>query len=401
LLDRRRVLVTALCLVVWRSLEQVPLAEVNTTFMTVRLYAPNPGGLFHAIGGSSIPFASYSLGSIGIRSYIYALMVVSLVPVISGRVAAMRMTVEGRVRLERWTRALALVLSLGQAYGFTLLMQTSGILPPNLDWFARLVVCLELASGTMIVLWLADLLDEFGLGFGYAAFVLYALGPVGLQVHRLADYATLPWPPLATFFKASALWAAVSVAVVVATVAFVRAIRVVRPPAHEKLKDRGTTVLNLLPSGVLRPPAFATAMMFLPPLYAGYVVSSHPEVARWITEFLMPYGPHVWNYALYLAVTSCLIVAFAVVVVGMDHSRTEIPAYLRRHMKRLAFIGGCFLALTVELVPFLERIITNAAGDAIPMSGFDAVLVVVVILAILTATEGRPAARTVVASPLP
>jgi preprotein translocase subunit SecY len=384
-------------------LDQIPAAGLSPDFMSARLQAPNPGGLFHAIGGSTLPFAPYSLGSIGIRSYIYALILVSVVPVISGRVAAMRKTVEGRRSLGRWTRALAVLLSLGQAYGFTVLMQNTRAVVwfVPLDWFTQLVICLEMAGGTVVALLLADLIDEFGLGFGYGAFLLFALGPVGMQVHRLADYASSPWPPFGTFFKASAIWALISVAVVVATVAFARAARFVHRPTEDKRGDHGSAELKLLQSGVLRPPAFAAAIMFLPPLYAGYLVSSQPEVARLINEFLTPYGPNVWNYALYLAIATCLIIASAVAIAGMDNSRTEIPKYVRPHITRLALIGGFFLALTVELVPVLERVITNAAGDAIPLSGFDVVLVVVVILTTLSAAQRRRVDRGVVASYLP
>jgi preprotein translocase subunit SecY len=89
------------------------------------------------------------------------------------------------------------------------------------------------------------------------------------------------------------------------------------------------------------------------------------------------------------------------VIAKMDHSRSEIPNHLRKHITRLAFIGGCFLALTVDVVPVLARVITNAAGQAIDLSGFAIVFTTVVILATLTAAQGRPTERRIVASPLP
>jgi preprotein translocase subunit SecY len=381
LLDWRRLTVTALCLVVWRALDQVPITEINRSFLFAFLHSQSTSGLFHAMGSGSVPFARYSLGAIGIAPYIYALVFVSLVPVRS---------------LRRWTRALAVALSLVQAYGLTLLMQSTvpALIEP--EWFPRLVVCLELASGTVIALFLADLIDEHGLGFGYAAFLLFALQPLAGQVHRLADYAALPWA-LTTFFKASVLWALISVGVVVATVAFVRAVRRVSAPTKEDSGEHDATELTLFPAGVLRPPLLAGVIVSLPLLYSGYLFSSNPAVARGIFDVWSPYSPNPWRLVLYLVIASCLVIALAVLIARVEHPRSEI----RKHITLLAFIGGCFLAVTVEVVPVLARVITTAAGQAIELSGFAVVFTTVVILATLTAAQDRPSTRRLVGSALP
>jgi len=47
----------------------------------------------------------------------------------------------------------------------------------------------------------------------------------------------------------------------------------------------------------------------------------------------------------------------------------------------------------VGVLPVLERIVSSAAGTTIPMSGFDAVLVAAVILAVVGSLEGSRAGR--------
>ena len=167
---------TALCLVAWRLLGQIPISDVTSAFITTRLDNLSGVGLFPAIGPNSNPLASYSVGEIGIAPYIEALIVMSLLTLISGRVRDMARNAEGRVTLTRWARALALLLTLGQAYGLTVLYQNT--IPPvfgPLDWFTRLAVCLELAGGTALMILLADAMDEFGLGFGNGALIFYVL----------------------------------------------------------------------------------------------------------------------------------------------------------------------------------------------------------------------------------
>src|SRR4029077_15613025 len=117
----------------------------------------------------------------------------TLVRAISQRIDSLTRHDEGRLRLQRWIRALAIALALGQAYGWTQLAQSEGALPGDIDWSARLIVCLELTAGTAIIILLASAIDEFGLGFGNAAPLIYAFEPVATEFHRLADlFASYP-----------------------------------------------------------------------------------------------------------------------------------------------------------------------------------------------------------------
>jgi preprotein translocase subunit SecY len=187
----------------------------------------------------------------------------------------------------------------------------------------------------------------------------------------------------------------ISVGVVVATVAFVRAVRRVSAPTQEDSGKDGETELTLFPAGVLRPPLLAGVIVSLPLLYSGYLFSSSPALARWIFDAWSPYSPNPWRLVLYLVIASCVVIALAVLIARVEHAPSEI----RKHITLLAFIGGCFLALTVEVVPVLARVITTAAGQAIELSGFAVVFTTVVILATLTAAQGGPAGRRIVGSP--
>lgn len=356
------------------------------------------GGPLHVFGGSSVPFGVYSLGSVGIAPYIYALLIISFLPAISRRGGHMQKTVEGRLSLARWTRALAVLLSLGQAYGVTVLIEQTVAAPINLGWFPRLAVCLELAGGTVIAIWLADSIDEHGLGFGYGALLLFVLRPVVGELHRLADYAAYSWS-LIELSKSIAIWTVASVAVVVATVAVVRAVRAVPPPAAKKSESSAATELPLLQSGVLRPTLFAAVLMSLPVYYAGSVATSHPQARQWIYQFWGPYGTTFWT-VLYGAIATCVVIALAMFVVKLDHLRAGTPNYLRAHIMRLAFLGGCFLALTVEMTPSVELAIARGAGPVIPLSGVSVVLTVVVVMAIVGAASHRADTRSNVASAL-
>src|SRR4029077_19526431 len=128
-IDGRALLVTAVCIVVWRLLDQIPLIDVTRLFIDRRLELYGQPGFFAAIGPNSLAFNSYSVGVEGIGPYINAVIIINLPAIISSRVRGLVRHAESRIRLQKWTRALALLLALGQAYGWTVLGQSVGALP--------------------------------------------------------------------------------------------------------------------------------------------------------------------------------------------------------------------------------------------------------------------------------
>jgi preprotein translocase subunit SecY len=373
-------------LVAWRALEQVPVAGLNPSVISQLLQSSNSTGLIHAIG-SGPPLARYSIVAMGIGPYINALIIVSVAAMVSQQVRTISESPEGRLRLQRWTRSLAVLLAMGQAYGWTELFQ-AGTVPPlvGMDWFSRLAIILQLTGGTMILVFLADTLDEVGLGFGNGAVLIYALSPVAGEVHRLA-YLFASTPSVEALYRPIAIWVAFSIVVVVASVTVLRS--ALRLPGVEDKdgKSAKPVELKLLMSGILRPPVFANAIMFLPVIVANYYAASNPGITRWIYDIATPIGPNPWTDVLYVAINSFLLIALAYFIVAGDFGRGGTPTELMTHIYRLTFIGGIFLAVTLVVLPFLEWNATRAAGTAIPLSGFSAVLVVAMILAVVGALE--------------
>ena len=372
---------TALCLVVWRLLDQIPVSDVTSNFITTRLSTlTNAPGFFVAIGPNSLVFASWSLGFEGIGPYVEALVLMSVLTVFSARLRDIAGDPDRRASIARWTRALAMGLALSQAYAFTLLYQNG--FPPvfgPLDWSARLAICLALAGGTALMILLADALDEFGLGFGYGAVIFYALGSLGLEVHRIADYFASA-PSLEALFRPVAVWTAFTVGLTVATVAVLLAVRRV-----------ATTELRLLWSGVLRPVQFAGALLSVPLLAANYYYARYPAEVQWIYANWRYFGSNLSPNVGYLLIHAGLLVGFALFVAAIDDRLMPVPSPLRPAVIRLAVLGGVFLALAVIAIPVADRLLTRAAGLAIPISGADVLLVVAVVLFAVRAIEGyRP-----------
>jgi preprotein translocase subunit SecY len=297
--------------------------------------------------------------------------------VILKRVRELAGTDQGRIRLRRWTRALAVALALVAADGGVNLLQSENAIAPNLDTFSRLAVMLELTGGTVIVMLLADLLDEFGIGFGYGAFLIYALGPVATQTHRLAGmFASAP--SVEALYVPVGIWLLFSIAVIAGAAAILLAVRRLSP-AEEDGKPTKPIELRLVMSGVLLPVVFAQALMFLPSIVGMY----YPGTRRWISDHWTAFGPNLWTDAVYVATYAAMIVFFAAFVPAAFLRRDEVVG----HIWRLALIGGIALALLVAVMPVLEEISSRATGKLVPMNGFDTVLVVALVVVIVTRLE--------------
>jgi len=48
----KRLVVTGLCLVAWRALEQIPVSSLNPSVIKLRLYGLEPFSFLHAIGSA-------------------------------------------------------------------------------------------------------------------------------------------------------------------------------------------------------------------------------------------------------------------------------------------------------------------------------------------------------------
>lgn len=398
-IDRKALLVTAVCIVVWRVLDQISVVDITGRFLNTRLDLYSQPGFFAAIGPNSIRFSAYSIEYLGIGPYIQVLVLMSLIPFISARVRNLLAQPAGLTAYRRAIRVIALLWAMGAAYGWTMLAGYAGALPNGIDWSARLVMCLELTAGTAVLIFLADALDEHGLGFGYGALIFYALGFVEGEVHRIGGYLATT-PSIEALYKPAAFSLAFTIGLTIAGVASLLAVRRIPSPFEDERKRRGTIDIRLLTSGVLRPPTFAFALMTFPALVANFLyVQTNPQLASWFTLNWGPYGNIGWLDVIYLVVEATLVALLGVVVTAIDVRIMPPPPPTYRYFSRLGVLGGLFLAIAVVAVPVANHYLTKAAGALIPVSGLDVLIVVAVILAVVRAIEGYKTSPPLTASP--
>ena len=374
----RRILVTTLCLLVWRLVDQTPLIGLDLNRLGALVAAQTRTGSVVAALGSSEPFTQYSAGALGVTPYVDAMVLLTFAMLFSRHVRAMRWSARGVDRYRLWTRAIAIGLAGLFAYGRVGFIENSGLLPAGIPTFSWLVIAAEMTAGTAVLIAVADAMDEHGLGFGFGPLWLYALGPVGSETHRVAAWIATA-PSLEALYMPLLVWTVASIAIAALTVAAAGAYRLVATREEEDGTGSSRTYsLAFLTSGVVRPVIMAYALVNLPGEIAYLIYRSNPDLANLVMSSWLPAGSNPWWSAGYL-VAAAICILLTTHMVAFADSRFELAEPVFHHLWRLTMLSGLFLVLAVVLAPELEMLGTSLAGRSLPISGFDAVLAVALV----------------------
>jgi preprotein translocase subunit SecY len=177
---RNKILFTLGMLLIFRILAHitVPLTAVERANL-VKLFNTNGSGnlgqllgLLDVFSGGSLQ--TFSIVALGVYPYITATIVMQLLQPIIPALQNLAMQGEaGRLRFSQITRMIAVPLAFLQALGQTAIFVKAGVLDPTSfglfgpNWLETLTILMALTAGTMILVWLGELITENGIGNGH------------------------------------------------------------------------------------------------------------------------------------------------------------------------------------------------------------------------------------------
>src|SRR6266446_10613996 len=177
---RNKILFTGGILIIFRLFANIAIPGAKQSALSLLFNQQALLGLLALFSGGGL--SRFSIVAMGMNPYINATIIMQLMTVISERIKEISKEGEaGRRRITSWSRYLTVALGAGQAYGFTVLFQNTSppILGP-LDWFQRLQIVLVLTAGTVMLMWLGELITEHGIGNGVSLVIfagIIAQGP--------------------------------------------------------------------------------------------------------------------------------------------------------------------------------------------------------------------------------
>ena len=390
---RNRVLFVLAALVVFRIFAAVPVPGVDVLVLEQFFQNNEFLGLLNIFSGGGL--ANLSIVMLGVGPFITAAIIMQLMTVMSPRLKAMY-TEEGetgRQRFTQYSRLLTLPLAILQAFGFMTLLQNQGVLV-GLSTFEFITGLIVIVAGSMLLMWVGELVTEFGIGNGVSiiifAGIVATLPATASQLLFTFDQSQIP---LYAMFTALALL--ITLGVVVMTQAERRVPITHANRARSASAYGGTTTylpLRLNQAGVI-PIIFALSMILFPQMVLNLLATFALPGVQAASEALLRFFE---DTAVYAVVYFVLVFAFTYFYTAITVDPEQMSKNLQRNgafipgvrpgphtasflgniVTRLTLVGAVFLGV-VAVLPLGMQVATGVTAFAI---GGTALLIAVAVI---------------------
>ena len=403
---RTRVLFVLAALVVFRFLAAIPIPGVNAAQLA-QFGSNQFVGLLNVFSGGG--FSNLSIVMLGVGPYITASIIMQLMTILIPRLKEMYQEEgdAGRERFMQYARYLSLPLAFIQAFGFLLLLQQNGVVA-SLSLFALITNVCVIAAGSILLMWIGELISEFGVGNGVSLIIfagIVASIPSSFSQAIFAfDMAQLP---------AYIGFAAAAVVIIGGVVFITEAERPI--PVTYSRRVRGQRVMGgvstYLPlrvnqAGVI-PIIFALSILLFPQMIATFL--SHSTIS-WLASVASAVVAGLANQWVYGAMYFGLVVIFTYfytaitfephqVAKNLQKNGAFIPGvrpgtqtteYLANIITRITLVGALFLGV-LAVLPLILQGITGIT--ALTIGGTALLIVVSVVLDVVKKVDAQTSIR--------
>jgi len=383
---RRKILFTVAMLVIFRFIASIPVPGVDRDGLQDFVQNNELLGMLNLFSGSGLQY--FSIAALGVYPYITASIIMQLMtPIIPRLTELSNEGQQGRNKINQYTHWLTVPLALLQGYGQAVLFSrqpspSGGTLLSGFgfqnNFLATSAILLSMTAGTMLLVWIGELITENGIGNGVSVIIFGGIvaslpGAVGTLVSGSS---------VTNNVMGTVMFAIIGIITVVGIVLINEGQR--RIPVHHAKRIRGnrayggnTTHIPLkVNSAGMIPLIFAVSIMVFPGMIAQFLASSNSESVRNfagdVARFL---SPNTFQYNL---IYFLMVVGFTYFYTMVIFQQQKIPenlqrqgafipgvrpgrntqTYLQRVLNRITLIGALFLGI-VAILPFIAAQITG------------------------------------------
>jgi preprotein translocase subunit SecY len=329
---------------------------------------------------------------LGVGPYITSSIIMQLLTIMFPRMKAMYQEEgeAGRAKFTQWSRILTIPFALIQAFSFLILFSRQGVVDIS-NPFEFIVNALVIATGSIFLMWLGELMTEYGVGNG-VSMIIFA-GIVSAIPTGLFNLISVFDPSQIPLYIA---FIAVGIAVIYAVVVVTEAERPI-PVTYAK-QVRGTKVfggtstylpLRVNQAGVI-PIIFALSFLLFPQMLFNFLAASTNATLNTISSIGLSIINNPWLYdsAYFLLVFAFTYfytaITFDPIMISdnLQKSGAFVPGvrpgqptaeYLSKVVTRITLVGALFLGF-IAVLPLLMRSLTGITTVAV---GGTALLIVV------------------------
>ncbi len=404
---RKRIFFTLAALIVFRMLAAIPIGGVDEGRL-VQFFASNQFfGLLNIFSGGGL--AQLSIVMLGVGPYITASIIMQLLTIMSPKLKEMYQEEgqAGKRRFAQYSRLLAVPMALIQAFSFIKLLQSQEILGA-LTATQLGVNLLVITAGSMLLMWIGELISEYGIGNGMSLIIfagIVATLPATLgQLVFSFDPSQIP-----VYLALLAVVFVVIIGVVVVTEAE-------RPiPVTYAKQVRGNRVyggtstylpLRVNQAGVI-PIIFALSILLFPQMILQFLQTAGNATIQSISTTILGLLANSWIYAIsYFLLVFIFTYFYTAVTFDPDQISTNlqkngafIPGvrpgnstseHIARILTRLTLVGALFLGL----IAVLPLIVSGVTGiTAISIGGTSLLIVVSVVIDLIKKIDAQVSIR--------
>lgn len=363
---RRKILIVLFLFLVFRFFAHIPVSGVNVAQIQSIFQQNQLLGILDIFSGGAL--ANFSILAIGLGPYIYASIVMQLLTIVFPKLEELAKEGEyGKQKINQYTRYLTIPLAIAQGFGMYALLKSQNLVA-TLDPLGIAVFVLTLTAGTMIAMWIGELISEQGIGNGISLLIFAGIiGQVPLLLSQIATTAT------AQDFLNYGVLIGMGIVVIGAVVGINEAMRKV--PIYYAKRVRGNKMfggqsthlpLKLNQAGVI-PIIFAVSLVLLPSVLANFFIASkNPALSSFGANLSVYFNPYGWAYNIMYFL---LVVGFTYFYTAVIFNPTKISEDIQ---KNGGFIPG--VRPGKATASFLNYIVTRITLAGAVFLGIIAVL---------------------------
>ena len=369
-------------------------------------------GVFSALTGGSME--RFSIVLMGLAPYINASIIMQLMTVVIPKLETLsKEGMEGRRKINKYTRLLTIPLAFLQSYGMIVLLNQSAngqLIPGVSDPMVIIPIMLIICAGTMFVMWLGELITENGIGNGISLIIFTGI---------IAGIPTVFGRMLGTFQAGDSTKMAHFVLFVVLTLILLVFVVLISEGQRNipityatRATGGGKGEKSVLPIRVnqagMIPIIFAISMVTFPSVMAQFLSASSSNALQAVADFINKYLNANNPSYFYLVTYFLLIVAFSYFYVSVTFNPDNVAEtiqkrggfipgirpgsqtadFLAKTSSHLNLFGGSFIALVAVVPIIFTKYTTLSPGDLI-ISGAGLIIMVGVVLELIRQIDAQ------------
>ncbi|MCL4229560.1 preprotein translocase subunit SecY [Candidatus Dependentiae bacterium] len=373
---RKKLFFTLGVLIVYRLGSHIPVVGVDVAALKNLLdQTTGLGGLLGYLdlfSGGALQHCT--LFALGIMPYITASITMQMLGVAVPYLEQLLKEGEyGRKVVNQYTRYLALIVSVGQSFGFALLLERQGlVLQPG--WGFRIMLVLLLSVSALFVMWLSEQISLFGLGNGSSMIIAAGI------IANFPSYFIKTWYHVQQGhmeLPVALLIVAIFIVITACIVFLEKGERKIpvqysrRIVGHRIYGGQSSYIPFKINTVGVMPVIFANSVLNMP-MFIAAMLAGRFAFFKWLSESLSSTG------MLYNVVEFCLIIFFSFFYTALVYNPEELAENIRKSggfipgirpgkktaeffyyiLTRVGLIGAIYLA-TLALFPNIMRMLIS------------------------------------------